>query len=238
MMQTFSISEAIKFGWDVFKKHPWFLIGIFIVSNFINFLPNLVTGSFRSLDNTLLLVLLGILFWVINFLVWIGQIMISLKLVTHKKAEFSDLFTGYHYLLSFFLCFVLVILILFVPFIIPLVLSWLSQVVPNFSGAVFYIPLILTLIIATVAFVVILVTIQFSFYFVIDKKLNPIDALKESKKITTGVKLKLFFFWILLILLRLGGLAFFVVGVFITDAISLIASAYVYKKLSGTTSAK
>lgn len=67
---------------------------------------------------------------------------------------------------------------------------------------------------------------------VVDKKLNPIEALKASYHLTKKHLWLLFQFMVILVLLNLAGLIALVVGLFVTLPVSLIAVAYVYKKLT------
>jgi uncharacterized membrane protein len=67
---------------------------------------------------------------------------------------------------------------------------------------------------------------------VIDKSLKPIEALKASYRLTKKHLWLLFQFMIVLVLLNLAGLIALVVGLFVTLPVSLIAVAYVYRKLT------
>ncbi len=67
---------------------------------------------------------------------------------------------------------------------------------------------------------------------VVDKKLTPIAAIKESYHLTKGHLFELFLLMIALILLNMVGLILLVVGLLVTLPISLIAVAHVYRKLA------
>ncbi len=73
------------------------------------------------------------------------------------------------------------------------------------------------------------------YYFVIDKGLGPIEALKASSRTTMGVKWQLFGFGILCALINLLGMLCLLVGVFATYPTVLVASALVYRQLSAQT---
>jgi len=74
------------------------------------------------------------------------------------------------------------------------------------------------------------------FYFaplvVIDTKIGPVAALKESYAITKGNFWKLLLFLIVLLLLNLAGVILFWIGLLVTVPITTFASIYVYRKLS------
>jgi uncharacterized membrane protein len=73
----------------------------------------------------------------------------------------------------------------------------------------------------------------FSGFLVIDRGLGPIQALKESHRITQGYKWTLFVFCLLLVLVNLAGLLALVVGIFVSAPVSLLALTHAYRVLSG-----
>lgn len=201
-VDLFSIKESIQFGWKTTKKHLWFLVGIVVILFFINTLPQLTNSQLQTQDASFLLALTGIGFWILNMLVNIGSIKISLKLADHKQAEFSDLFNEYRLLLPFIVGSIIYALIV--------VVGLIFLIVPGIYFGIRY---------------------HFYSYFIVDKKLSPLEALKESSRITSGVKWKLFLFSLVLGLVNVLGVLAFVVGLFVTVPVTMIAYAHVYRKL-------
>ena len=82
----------------------------------------------------------------------------------------------------------------------------------------------------------VLIALRFAFvkYIAVDKNLDPIEILKESVKMTKGNRGQIFLFFLLALLINVGGLICFAVGVLFTFPLTSIAFALVYKKLSGT----
>lgn len=102
----------------------------------------------------------------------------------------------------------------------------------------FFVVTILTGLILMAGFVLLVVpgiiwAIQFSMapYLVIDKKMNPIDAMKESSKMTKGIKWQLFRFGLTIIGINILGVLALGIGLFATIPTSMVADALVYKKL-------
>jgi len=75
--------------------------------------------------------------------------------------------------------------------------------------------------------------IQFCFYdyFIVDKGLGPIEALKRSSAITKGVKWDLFAFFLILSGINLLGALCLLIGLFVTIPTTMVALAFVYRKL-------
>ena len=80
------------------------------------------------------------------------------------------------------------------------------------------------------------VRFQFFGYLIVDQKLGPIEALKRSATITKGSLWQLFSLWNVIALINLLGVLCLLVGLFATLPVSMIAMAYVYRKLEGQTS--
>lgn len=81
----------------------------------------------------------------------------------------------------------------------------------------------------------VIAAIAFAFYgfHIVDTgSTDPIGALRRSAEITRGYRWQLFFFWLLLIGINLLGILLLIVGVLFTSGISLLAVAYVYRRLS------
>jgi len=68
-------------------------------------------------------------------------------------------------------------------------------------------------------------------YFVIDKGLGSIEALKKSSAITEGHKWNLFIFFLVITGINLLGAIFLLVGLFATMPITMIVAAFVYRRL-------
>jgi len=140
----------------------------------------------------------------VNLVVGMGLIHIALKFIDNKKPKYKDLFY-YQPIVSYFLTALLTGLI---------VLGGL-----------------LLLIIPGIFFGI---RLKYATYLVIDKNLGPLEAIKGSWKITRGNVWNLFFLSILLGLINLLGLLCLVIGLFITVPLSMLATAFVYRKLLST----
>jgi uncharacterized membrane protein len=72
--------------------------------------------------------------------------------------------------------------------------------------------------------------LMFYGYVMIEKKRGPIQAFKESKRLTDGVKWDLFLFSLLVIGLNLLGFLALFVGVLVTMTVTFIAMAHLYRQ--------
>ena len=74
--------------------------------------------------------------------------------------------------------------------------------------------------------------LMFAKFIVLENEVKPIEALRESRKITKGIEAKLFGFCLVVLLINVLGLLCLIVGVFFTAPLTVIATALLYKKFT------
>ncbi|OGG53371.1 hypothetical protein A2851_00125 [Candidatus Kaiserbacteria bacterium RIFCSPHIGHO2_01_FULL_53_29] len=202
-MDAFSASASIRFGWETFKKRPWFLIGAFllvtVISSILSSIINQSTGADAAHPNFFAF----LVNMAVNVFVSIGMISFALKAHDHlETAELSDLWRP-----QFFLNYLGMTVLLFIAAVIGFVLL----IVPGF---------------------IVLLMYYFAGYFVVDRSLGPINAMKESARITKGHRWQLLGFLGLILLLNILGLLAFIVGLLVTVPVTFLAVAHAYRTLS------
>lgn len=200
-MSYFSKKEAFSYGWGKMKENFWF----FVIALIVVFVA---AGIFSSLQVyfSKTLVGLGILFTLIRIFVQIaisvGLVTITLKVFNNQKPVLNDFVANINLTWNYFLGGLVYMLIVLGGLIL--------LIVPGIMWAMSY---------------------QMFGYFIIDKKMKPMEALRESRKITKGSRWNLFFFCILAGLINILGAIVFGIGLFATVPMTSMASVWVYKKL-------
>ncbi len=113
--KSFSVSKALNTGWELTKKHFWFLMLVLLLSQVV---PGIISGMGGEEPN----ILLSLVSWIYSIIVQIGLIVVVLKLVDEKKASWQDLYSSYKLFLQYFLgslLYGIVVLLGFLFFIIP-----------------------------------------------------------------------------------------------------------------------
>ena len=197
----FGKGEAIKFGFQTAKGNIVFFIGIFVIISLVFAATTLLQNIPDFNQNAGTFLIGNILVWVLNVIIDVGVIRIALKFVDLEKPAFSDLFQG-----SFLINYVLASIITGVIIVIGLILFVIPGIIFAFR-------------------------LQFAKYLAIDKGMGPIDAIYKSWNITRGTTWNLFLFTLLIILINILGLIAFLVGLFITIPLTMVANAFVYRKL-------
>jgi len=223
----FSPSSALRFGWETFKKRPWLFVGAFVL---VALAQVVVEGLSRAVDAPFggaesdHAFLGGLVSLALSTLISMG--VTAFGLAAHDNPDTVELsalwrphpFWKYLGLTILFSRVFVAAILLGVALVAGLGLE---------SGLAIGIPLLVVL------GVIVMLMLLFSGFLVIDRGLGPIQALKESHRITRGYKWTLFVLSLLLLLINLAGLLALIVGVFVSAPVSLLALTHAYRVLSG-----
>lgn len=218
MKKTFSIKQAFSFGLETFKKRPVFyiilpflpaIVGIIIsfVSTILGaVVVNIGNGNTGTLLQSIVTIALQILSWVISTLLTLGLSAGFLAAVEGKEFAWKDI-TKYGYA--------------FIPFLLANILIGFVSI---FAFLLFIVPGILWLL-AT----------EFYTYTVLSKGKGPMEAIKDSMKITSGARMHLFLFGLAVVFVNFIGAICLGIGLLITIPVTGLATAYIYMKLKEQT---
>jgi len=199
----FSKSEAINFGFETAKKNLLFYFALFVILAFLMLSYVVLQAILVSNFGSIGSFIAAVIQWVVTAGITLGFVNIALKLIDKKKVEKKDLFFQ----------------------------DWGLVFIYIVTNLIRQIIIIAGLILLIVPGIIFAIKLQFVDYLIVDKKMG-IESLSASWKMTKGIKLNLFLFWVLLALINIAGALLLLVGLFITIPLSMIATAYIYKKLS------
>jgi len=201
-MNTFSPSESIKYGWETFKKRPWFFVGIALVIFVVSAIGNMFSPG-HGKDMYGVVALAGFLIsTAISILVDMGGINVTLK--AHENVdtvEFKDLWhpqTFWKYL---------------------------------GAGILTGLCVLAGLILLIIPGIIVGLMLMFVKYLVIERNLSPVAALKESNRITKGHKWPLLGLLAMVILLNLIGALLIGVGLLVSVPVTMLALVHAYRTL-------
>jgi uncharacterized membrane protein len=203
----FSTGSAIRFGWETFKKRPWFFVGSTVVILLASVLVDTFTGGIDaavagspdapSIIGTVINLALGTL---------ISMGATAFYLAAHDNPDTVDLSSLWHPRPFWKYLGASILLGLAVG------LGFLLLIVPGIIFALMF---------------------MFTTFIVIDRELGPIEAMKESNRMARGHKWSLLGFMLVLVLINLLGVLALVVGLLVSIPVSSLAFAYAYRLLSG-----
>lgn len=203
--QKFSKKEAIRFGWNTMKSNLGFFIGLLIAVGLISFVSSIIAELLEE-DVPIPSIIIMIALWVLAMIIQIGLIKIALRFCDNEKGRFTDLFSQYR---------------LFFKYLF---------------GSILYLLIVLGgLILLVIPGIIWGIKFWFFDYFIVDKGLGPIQALKRSSMITKNAKWDLFLFGLLLGFINLLGMFALLIGLFATIPTTMVAMAFVYRKLLAQT---
>ena len=210
-MHTLSVGDCIRFGWETFKQRPWILIGAFLLAMVIASLPGIIgphpeigpDGQVIPQPLTTFEVVMSLASLVVSIFVGLGLTTFSLRAHDNIQAvQIADLWNPGPFW-RFLGAHILTV--------IAIALGFLALIVPG---------------------IILAVGLGFVPYLVVERGLGPINAIKESWRITKGHKWQLFLLFLALLGINLLGILALVVGIFVSVPITMLAFAHAYRTLA------
>ncbi len=226
MKQYFNFEEIFSFAWTKTKQHAWFLVCMAMIYAVI---MSAVDRTMGLEEITALLVALSLL-------------SMSLIIVRNESFSFSDIFNRLRSpkLVLNFLALTVIYIAAICIFVMPFIAAFMLTVnTAMTNGGFSAVPSKLIVVILTTLVLLlpgIYVSVRFKFYpYVLleNEHLNIVDVIKHTEKLTRGHFWQLFIFFIMLAVLNILGALAFMVGLFLTIPVSVLAVAHVYRKLQG-----
>lgn len=199
---AFSISDALEFGWTKFRDNFAFFLVLELITILLSFSQYFLKALIQSTDFSMP-VMLSVATFVAQMLLSMVTLSATIHLYNKNKVSVGDMFKA-------------------------------AYMLPSFIGTVLLKSLIVVggLVLLIIPAIIWGVRFQYASYCVIDRKMRPLQALKQSSKITKGYRIKLFFFDIFMILINILGFLCFFIGLAVTVPVTMLAMAYVYKRLA------
>jgi uncharacterized membrane protein len=207
-MPTFSIQESLSFAWRTFIARSGIFISVGIVSVGIFAIEQLVQWPFDGDGETL-----SLIWWLgfavslaISFLFSMGITAFYLK--AHKdvaSVHLKDLWHPHPYI---------------------------NYVWMSLAGGIL---VLLGFVLLVIPGIILSILFMFSAFLVIERNLGPIEALKESARMTKGNRWNLFLLSVVLTGINILGALGLLVGLFITVPVTLLALVHAYRTLERTT---
>lgn len=201
-MKTFSIKEAVKHGWTLFKANKKILILatlLFMILSNLNGQGRGGWGRYHSEFSPLVWLVL----FAVGIIVKIGWTKIMLHIEEGEKAHLKELFTH----LEIFWRYLGVYLI----YIVAVMIGFVLLIIPGFYVMLKY---------------------SFAPILILDKKdLKISEAFKQSALMTKDIKWKLLGLFVVMVLLNILGVIALGVGLLVSIPVSTLAFVHVYKGL-------
>jgi uncharacterized membrane protein len=206
---TFSPQDCITFGWNQFQKRPWFFVAIPFVAILMGIIGGIVLGipagiiGFAAGDSGMKAAS-ALVRIVVEVFIQLGVVAVYLKAHDDvSSAQIRDLWQPKKFL----------------PFLVLSLLAGIATILG-------FILLIIPGIIALIAF-------SLSPYLLVERGLGPIDAIKESLRLTKGHRVSIFVLMLFAVGINILGLLALFIGIFVTAPITMLAFVHMYRQLAG-----
>lgn len=201
-MQKLSVGDCIRFGWATFKKRPWMLIGGFALAFIVSAVVSALLDPGENAPLTLTTFVMGLGSFVIGLFIELGLLTFAVR--AHDSVETVEIRSLWNP----------------APF-------WRYLASQLMVG----IAVIIGLILLIVPGVILALGFLFSAYLVIDKGRGPIEAIKESWRITKGHKWQLFLLVLAVAGINVIGFLLLLVGLIVTIPVTMLAVVHAYRTL-------
>ena len=221
-VSIFDFKNQIVRAWQDYKQRPYFLS----FSTLIIILLIFVSDSYQEItvDSTnIWITLIGLVIVIFLLQMLTGIFHIALKAINQHKPVFKDFLVGMVQIVRFFGVLVIFSILGFLVIVLsqlPIVLVWKQT-------QIIYYNLSILLILGFYFYLVI--SLQFIYFGIINHGL--IDSVKQSWQMVSGYRLKLLWFWVVLIIFNLIGFLILGLGLLVTLPLSFLAFARVYQQL-------
>lgn len=190
--QSLPLGDYFKTGWGLFKQYPTGFVGFCLLNLLIQGLLNAVPYAG------------GLAAAVVSTPLFMGNFIVSAKLLQGQTPEFRDFFAGFNYFLPLLL--LSVVAGLFIG------IGTLLLIIPGIYLAVAYF---------------------FAAYLVVDRGLDFWPSMELSRHTVNPRWFGFFAFMILLLLLNLAGAVLLGVGLLVTIPVSFCATSVAYAEIFG-----
>ena len=210
-MHTLSIGDCVRFGWETFKQRPWILIVAFVLAMVIAGLPSAFgpqptigpDGQIIPPPASAYGAIVALVSIAVSVLVGLGLTTFSLRAHDNiNGVQIADLWNPGPFW-RFLGAHILTVL--------AIALGFLALIVPG---------------------IILSMGLAFVPYLVVDRGLGPIEAIKESWRITKGHKWQLLLLFLALLGINLLGILALIIGIFVTVPVTMLAFAHAYRTLN------
>lgn len=210
--KAFPRKEFMGTAWPLAKKYLGTFVGILLVQQILVNLPSIITGVLQFVyklpeEEPISSSLNFLVTTAISIILQAGLVAIALKTIAGGTPRVADLFSQMRFFWRYLGASILYGLIVLGGFLLLIV-----------PGVIWF--------------------LKFSLwpYFLVDQNVGVIESLKLSARATKGYKPSLFVLYIYLGAVNFLGIVALFVGLFFTAPITLLAIAWVYRRLSASVS--
>ena len=195
--------EAIAFGWEKAVGNIGYFIGLLVILVAVSMMPQILAGAFGKVKLFALIIALAGV--VLQIEVKLGMIKSMIAFADGRKPVIGELFSCFD-----------------------------KRIGTVFAASLLYgLMVFLGTLLLIVPGIILGIKFMFFSYFIVDKNAGIIESFEKSAALTSGSKTNIFLLALLLWLVNAAGALCLGAGLVVTIPLSMVAVAYVYRKLEG-----
>lgn len=203
--ELLNIKDIIQAAWGNYKRLWVFCSGTFFLAWLSVFIPGLIS-VYLGVNHPIAQGVVRVIQAFLHVWVFLGFTSICILVMKNKTVSVSILYSQGRKLWKFIIAYIIYSLILLVGFMLLIV-----------PGVIW--------------------SIQYSMYYlyIVEKNMQPVEALQASSAATYGHKWYLASLFSIVLLINIAGLLCFIVGLLVTVPLSMLMLAEIYRRLSANT---
>jgi uncharacterized membrane protein len=207
-MKQISISNGLSICWKLLQRFAGVLAQAYIIIILVALVSRVISNvilkqqAHPNIGLSFIFALVTIAGIIVGIALDLGLTRIQLHIVTQSQARIKDLLVSSELIWKYFWAALMYGLIVLA--------GYLLFIIPGIIWSIKF--------------------SQFK-YVMVEKGLGPIDALKESSRLTQGKKWWLFKFYFVLAFVELAGVLIFLVGALVTVPLASLTRVWVYRQL-------
>lgn len=214
MNSSLSVKECLKFGWAQFKKRPWLFVKAGIVLAALQIALNAISSGLGTASNNatgIMAIIVGIVSLVVSLAsIYIGVTVNNMGVLTFYLKAHDDVAAP-------------TLRNLYRPH--PF---WRYFLMSVFIGVAVLVGLVLLIVPG------IIVALMFSLapYLMLEHDYKPLQAIKESQRMTKGNRGKLLLLVLAIIVMNIVGAVLLLIGLLVSVPVSTLAFVHAYRMLA------
>jgi hypothetical protein len=199
----FSVGSILSEAWGITTSKYWKLVKFYLVMVVISFGMGMLQGM--ASESEVMSLVFGLISLAVNLMVSLGLIRVVMAIVRGQEPELADMFVTDS----------------------KLIISYIAAMILMGLGIGFG---LILLVIPGIYLALLWSQVQ---YALVDHNLGPLAALAKSKELTSGHLGQILVFYVLALLINLGGLLLLGLGLLITVPWTTVAMYILYDRLQG-----
>ncbi len=199
----FRIGQALSVGWETFKGHAGYFVGVFILGSIAYMIPSFISSATAE-DYPTLSFLFNLIGIIVSYVVSAGWIFISLSALDKKPLTVDMLWSKWQYVAKFV-----------------------------GAGILSTLAIMIGLVLLIIPGIIVACRLALVGFYLIDKNQGIIEAMKSSWEATRGSAWNLFLYFVVLGLIGIAATIPLGLGWLIAAPFMAISVAYVYRQVAG-----